>query len=58
MRATALQPNPTNSTARTWRAARPGLRMIERFTRIDDETIDYRVTVEDPDSFTQPYRTV
>ncbi len=25
------------------------------FTRIDETTIDYRVTIEDPDSFSQPW---
>ena len=38
-----------------WRAARPGLRVVERFTRTDEKTIDYRVTVEDPQSFTQAW---
>ena len=39
----------------TWRAARPGLHLVERFTRLDDETIDYQFTMSDPDMFTQPW---
>lgn len=38
-----------------WRAPRPGLRLIERFTRVDATTIDYQVTVEDPASFMQSW---
>ena len=39
----------------TWRAARPSLHLVERFTRLDDETIDYQFTMSDPDMFTQPW---
>ncbi len=38
-----------------WRAARPGLRLVERFTRIGPEAIDYTFTVEDPAWFTRPW---
>lgn len=38
-----------------WRAARPNLVITERLTRVDEKTIDYRFTVSDPDSFTQPW---
>jgi len=31
------------------------LRLVERFTRIDANTIDYRVTIEDPNIFTKPW---
>ena len=31
------------------------LRIVERFTRVDFETIDYRFTVEDPATYTAPY---
>ena len=31
------------------------LRIVERFTRVDAETIDYRFTVEDPVTYTRPY---
>jgi hypothetical protein len=30
-------------------------RVIERFTRLDADTIDYQVTVDDPATFTQPW---
>ena len=31
------------------------LRLVERFTLIDPDTIDYRFTVEDPQVYTRPY---
>jgi hypothetical protein len=31
------------------------LRLVERFTRVDANTIDYRFTVEDPQTYTRPY---
>ena len=31
------------------------LRVVERFTRIDHDTIDYRFTVEDPRTWTRPW---
>ena len=39
----------------TWRGARPTLHLIERFTRLDDETIDYEFTMTDPTMFTRPW---
>ena len=44
--------------AATWRAARPSLRLVERLTRIDPDTIDYRFTMHDPESFTRPWTAV
>src|SRR6185436_9529713 len=41
--------------ATSWRAPRPGLRMVERFTRIDAEPLDYEFTMEDPEVFTSPW---
>jgi hypothetical protein len=38
-----------------WRASRPTLRLVERFTRLDADTIDYRVTIEDPTMFARPW---
>lgn len=31
------------------------MRLVERFTRIDDETLDYRFTVTDPTTFAEPW---
>jgi len=31
------------------------LHVVERFTRIDRDTIDYRVTIDDPKTFTRPW---
>ena len=39
----------------TWRGTRTGLQLIERFTRVDDETVDYEFTMTDPAMFTQPW---
>ena len=39
----------------TWRAARPSLHLVERFTRVDDQTIDYEFTMTDPEMFTRPW---
>jgi hypothetical protein len=41
--------------ATSWRAARPTLRLVERFTRVDVETLDYQFTMEDPTMFTRPW---
>ena len=39
----------------TWRAARPTLHLVERFTRVDEQTIDYEFTMTDPEMFTRPW---
>jgi hypothetical protein len=31
------------------------MHMVERFTRVDANTIDYQFTIEDPAAFTQPW---
>jgi hypothetical protein len=41
--------------AGAWRASRPTLKLVERFTRVDAETIDYQFTMEDPVMFTRPW---
>jgi hypothetical protein len=33
----------------------PGLRLVERFTRTADTTLEYRATVEDPQTWTRPW---
>jgi hypothetical protein len=35
--------------------ASPEMRLTERFTRLDDDTIDYSFTVEDPEMLTRPW---
>ncbi|MBM40723.1 MAG: hypothetical protein CL483_02210 [Acidobacteria bacterium] len=39
----------------TWRASRPNLRLVERFTRVSEDTIDYEFTMSDPDMFPRPW---
>jgi len=41
--------------ATSWRAARPTLRIVERFRRVDLETLDYEFTMTDPTMFTRPW---
>src|SRR5256885_16767434 len=43
----------TNNTA--FRGASENLHLTERFTRIDNDTLQYRVTVDDPNTFTRPW---
>ncbi len=38
-----------------WRASRPTLHLVERFTRVDAQTIDYEFTVTDPTMFTRSW---
>ncbi len=38
-----------------WRYARPSLKLTERFTRVDKDTLTYEFTMNDPASFTQPW---
>ena len=46
----------TNFTDKvTYRGAAENLRLVERFTRVAPNEIDYRVTVDDPTTFTQPW---
>jgi hypothetical protein len=44
--------------AQAWRASRPSLRLVERLTRIDEDTIDYQFTMHDPESFEAPWTAV
>jgi hypothetical protein len=48
-----LQPSHVIQTG--YRGSGATLRLVERFTRIDANTIDYRFTVTDPVTFTRPY---
>ena len=46
----------TNFSKKTnYRGATTGLKLTERFTRVDTRTIDFRVTVEDPTTWTRPW---
>ena len=39
----------------TFQYATKNMRLVERFTRTSDRTIDYQFTVSDPDTWTQPW---
>jgi len=46
----------TNLTDKTnFRGSGENLHVIERFTRVDEDTLLYRFTVDDPQSFTKPW---
>ena len=38
-----------------WRAVRPSTHVIERFRRVDAQTIDYQFTLQDPVMYTRPW---
>ena len=38
-----------------WTRATDTLHLVERFTRVDADTIDYWLTIEDPATFTKPW---
>jgi hypothetical protein len=45
-----------NFTDRTaFRGSSEHMRLTERFTRIDEDTIDYQFTVDDPETWTRPW---
>lgn len=39
----------------TWREPTETMRLVERFTRVDADTMDYVLTIEDPAKFTRPW---
>ena len=39
----------------TFRGSGPALRLIERLTRVDADTLRYQYTVDDAESFTRPW---
>ena len=46
-------------TERTnFQGSRENLRLIERYRRLDEDTLELRVTVEDPTTFTRPFTAV
>jgi hypothetical protein len=46
----------TNFTPKTsYQGARENLHLIERYTRVDANTLEYAVTIEDPTTWTRPW---
>jgi hypothetical protein len=43
------------NSRRRFHGATENLKLVERFTRVDNDTIDYRLTVADPQTFTRPW---
>ena len=49
----------TNFDPKTsFRGSRDTLHLTERYTRVDDDTIDYRFTIDDPRTFERPWTVV
>ena len=44
--------------ATIWTRASESLRLVERFTRVSADEIEYTITVEDPKTFTEPWTAV
>ena len=42
-------------TKRVWRGSSTSMRLVERFTRVDADTLEYEYTVTDPDTWTTPW---
>ena len=40
---------------RIWRGATGDMKLVERFTRVDRDTLSYEITVTDPKTWTQPW---
>ncbi len=41
--------------ARRWRGSTPNMKLVERFTRVDADTLEYEFTVTDPETWTSPW---
>jgi len=52
---TNFQDRTNYEWANIWTRASETLTLVERFTRVSDDTIDYRITVDDPATFAQPW---
>ncbi len=44
--------------ANVWTRPSETLHLVERFTRVDADTIEYEITIEDPTTFTRPWKAV
>ena len=40
---------------RDWRGSTEGMRLVERFTRVDADTLEYEFTVTDPETWDAPW---
>ena len=43
------------NSKRLWRGSSTTMRLVERFTRVDADTLEYEYTVTDPDTWTAPW---
>ena len=44
--------------AQIWTRPSETLHLVERFTRLDAETLEYKITIEDPNTFAKPWTAV
>ena len=52
----ALVVDTTNFTDQTnYHGSKEGLHLVERFTRVAEDELLYRVTIDDPTTFTKPW---
>ena len=42
-------------TDRNWRGSSTTMRLVERFTRVDETTLEYEYTVDDPETWVEPW---
>jgi hypothetical protein len=52
---TSFVDRPGFRWAATWRAPASTMRLIERFTRVGAQTLDYKATIDDPARFSRPW---
>ena len=52
---TLVVDNRNFSDKTNFRGSQSGMHLVERFTRVDAETISYEATVEDPTTWTEPW---
>jgi hypothetical protein len=52
----SAQDKPTATSAGVWPTS-PAMHVVERWRRIDADTLEYQATVEDPDLLTSPWQT-
>ena len=47
--------NDPNNHQRRWRGASQNMKLVVRLTRVDADTLEYRATVTDPETWTSPW---
>ena len=58
LRHTGVRPRLTRSWSASLQGSTAKTTVVERLTRLDAKTIDYRFTISDPDAYTKPWTAV